>query len=96
MILIITKQTKDFSMLPDALQIQDVVHFIDDFHIEYQEKTIEFDYLICDNIDLLKSLQKTNILLDPDPVCNFFGQTSLEHIYVGDLDVAVDHLINGD
>lgn len=96
MVIILSNTFQNNQIFDEMLIINKTVSFIDDFHIKYDNQTIEFDYLICDDINLLKDFEKTNILIDDEPVCNFFGQTSLEHIYIGDLDTAIDHLINGE
>ena len=96
MVIILSNTFQNNQIFDEMLIINKTVSFIDDFHIKYNNQTIEFDYLICDDINLLKDFEKTNILIDDEPVCNFFGQTSLEHIYIGDLDTAIDHLINGE
>ncbi len=96
MILIISKEFKNTNLLEDMTVINNEVKFVDDFHIEYNNQIVEFDYLLCDDLNLLSGFEKTNILMDEIPVCNFFGQTSLEHIYIGDLETSIDHLINGE
>ena len=62
----------------------------------FENKIIEFDYLLCDDLKLLSGFENTHVLMDDEPVLNFFGQTSLEHIYIGNLDVSIDHLLNGE
>ncbi|MBR2891357.1 MAG: hypothetical protein IKC22_03125 [Bacilli bacterium] len=94
MIIIVTHKNIN---VDDALIINDKVQIIDDYHLSYQNQIIEFDYLITDDMNLLTDLEKTNILIDIDvPVTNFFGQTSIEHIYIGDIFNALDHLYNGE
>ena len=45
---------------------------------------------------MLKNIEKTKMIIDEEPVTNFFQQTSLEHIYIGNIEIALDHLYNGD
>ena len=92
MIIIITKKEIN---IKDTIHINDCVEMIDEYTLLYNNETILFDYLICDDFTLLKNLHKTNILMDDEPVTNFYQQTSLEHIYIGHIDIALDHLSNG-
>lgn len=96
MIIVLSKIFKNNNLFDDMIIIDSNVSLVDDFHIEYNNQIIEFDYLLCDDLNLLTGFEKTHILMDDVPVCNFFGQTSLEHIYVGDLETSIDHLINGE
>lgn len=96
MVLIISRTFQNNNLFDEQLIISDKVVLIDDFHIEYENKVIEFDYLLCDDLNLITGFEKTHILMDDEPVLNFFGQTSLEHIYIGDLETSIDHLINGE
>ncbi len=93
--IIIVSQNK--IKIENTFLVNSLVTIIDDYHLLYNNEIIEFDYLITDDYHLLKDLQKANILLDEDlPVTNFFGQTSVEHIYVGDILTAIDHIYNGE
>ncbi len=96
MVLIISKTFQNNNLFDEQLIISDKVVLIDDFHIEYENKLIEFDYLLSDDLNLITGFENTHILMDDEPVLNFFGQTSLEHIYIGDLETSIDHLINGE
>jgi hypothetical protein len=78
------------------LIINTKVELIDDYHIKYNNQKIEFDYLLCDCLELLTGFENTHVLMDDEPVRNCFGQTSIEHIYIGVLDISIDHLINGE
>ena len=94
MIIILTKKELK---IKDGLIINSLVTMIDDYHLILNVKFIEFDYLIIEDLTLVTDLAKTKILIDDDTVVtNFFGQTSIEHIYVGDIDNALDHLYNGE
>lgn len=80
-----------------TLTINQEVELISDYSLLFNNQIIDFDYLISDDYKLLKNLDKANILLDEGiPVTNFYQQTSKEHIYIGDIDIALDYLYNGD
>lgn len=94
MIIIITKKTIKFN---DTYVINEPITLLDDYHLTYKDRIIDFDYLIIEDLTLVNDIEKTKVLMDEQiPVTNFFGQTSIEHIYVGDIDNALDHLYNGD
>lgn len=93
MIVIITKQQL---VLKDITIINDEIEMIDDYSFYYNNTIINFDYLICDDFKMLKNIEKTKMIIDEEPVTNFFQQTSLEHIYIGNIEIALDHLYNGD
>ena len=76
--------------------INDEIEMIDDYSFYYNNTIINFDYLICDDFKMLKNIEKTKMIIDEEPVTNFFQQTSLEHIYIGNIEIALDHLYNGD
>lgn len=94
MILIISKKEikKD-----EVVVINNKITMIDDYHLKLNDEIIQFDYLIIEDLELVLEIEKANFLIDDKvPVTNFFGQTSKEHIYVGDIENALDHLYNGD
>ena len=96
MVLIISKTFNKQNVFDEMIVINAKIQLIDDYHILYNNEIIEFDYLLCDNLELISGFDKTNVLMDETPVTNYFGQTSTEHIYIGDLDISIDHLINGE
>ena len=96
MVLIISNTFSNKQIFDNMIIINASVQLVDDFHIIFENKIIEFDYLLCDDLKLLSGFENTHVLMDDEPVLNFFGQTSLEHIYIGNLDVSIDHLLNGE
>ena len=96
MVLIISKTFNKLNIFDEMLIINTQIELLDDYHILYNNQIIEFDYLLCDNLELITGFEKTNVLMDDIPVTNCFGQTSTEHIYIGDLETSIDHLINGE
>ena len=96
MVLIISKTYSKNTIFDDMMIINENVKLTDDYHIIYNNQIIEFDYLLCDDLSLLNGFENTHVLLDDEPFTNCFGQTSTENIYIGDLEVSIDHLINGE
>ena len=78
------------------MQIQEKVKILNEYQLSYNNKIIDFDYLLIQSLDLIVDIQNLKILMDDGPVTNFFQQTSQEHIYFGNLELALDHLINGE
>lgn len=96
MIIILSKTFQNQNILENVIIMSSKSTLIDDFHLKTKNDILEFDYLLCDDLSLLDGFENTDILMDDEPVCNFFGQTSLEHIYIGNLENSLDHLINGE
>ena len=96
MIIIITKKNISLNK-KDCLIINHDVEMIDDYHLLNNNQVIEFDYLICDDYTLLHNLNQLDILLDEGmPVVNFYGETTLDNIFIGDVLSCLDYLENGD
>lgn len=96
MVVIISKTKKLYNLPFEFIQINEKVNIINEYQLEYKTQKIDFDYLLIDSIDLVDNINNLKILIDDEPVVNFFQQTSQEHIYVGDIETALDHLINGE
>lgn len=96
MVLIISKTYNNNNIFDNMMIINSSVVLIDDYHISFNNQIIEFDYLLCDNLSLITGFENTHVLMDDEPVRNCFGQTSIENIYIGNLEVSIDHLINGE
>lgn len=96
MVVIISKTKKLYNLPFEFIQINEKVNIINEYQLEYKTQKIDFDYLLIDSIDLVDNINNLKILIDEEPVVNFFQQTSQEHIYVGDIETALDHLINGE
>lgn len=96
MVVIISKTKKLYHLPFEFIQINEKVNIINEYQLEYKTQKIDFEYLLIDSIDLVDNINNLKILIDDEPVVNFFQQTSQEHIYVGDIETALDHLINGE
>lgn len=96
MVVIISKTKKIYNLPFEFIQINEKVDIINEYQLEYKTQKIDFEYLLIDSIDLIDNINNLKILIDDEPVVNFFQQTSQEHIYVGDIETALDHLINGE
>lgn len=96
MVVIISKTKKLYHLPFEFIQINEKVNIINEYQLEYKTQKIDFEYLLIDSIDLVDNINNLKILIDDEPVVNFFQQTSQEHIYVGNIETALDHLINGE
>lgn len=96
MVVVISKTKKIYNLPFEFIQINEKVDIINEYQLEYKTQKIDFEYLLIDSIDLVDNINNLKILIDDEPVVNFFQQTSQEHIYVGDIETALDHLINGE
>ena len=96
MVVIISKTKKLYNLPFEFIQINEKVNIINEYQLQYKTQKIDFEYLLIDSIDLVDNINNLKILIDDEPVVNFFQQTSQEHIYVGDIETALDHLINGE
>lgn len=93
MIILVTNKT-NVELDTEHLVINSPIKLIDDCHLEYDNTKIEFDYLIVEdstfileeNLDFVKD---GNLI-----ITNWVGQTSIEHIYIGNFDKAIDDLLN--
>ena len=94
MIIIVTKKNYQPS-IKDCLVISDDVVLLSDYELTLHHQIIGFDYLIIEDLSLCHHLEKTGILLDDGiPVTNYVMATSLDHIYYGDIDIAISDLTN--
>ena len=93
MIILLTKQT-DLTLDTDYLIINNPVKLIDDYHLEYDNHVLEFDYLIVEDNSFIIS-ENLDFVKDGNLIItNWVGQTSIEHIYIGNFDKAIDDLLN--
>lgn len=75
--------------------INEPVKLIDDYHLEYQNEVIEFDYLLAEDQSYLTNYQDLPFIIDNGVILtNWVGQTTIENIYVGNLDKALDELFS--
>ncbi len=95
MIIILTNQSLD--LIPNHLEVKIInepVLLIDDLHLSYNNEIMEFDYLVAydesfildNNLPFVKD---GNII-----ITNWVGQTSIENIYIGNFEKAIDDLLN--
>lgn len=93
MIILVTNKT-NIELETEYLLINSPIKLLDDYHLECNNKIYEFDYLIMEddsyileeNLDFVKD---GNLI-----ITNWVGQTSIEHIYIGNFDKAIDDLLN--
>lgn len=94
MIIIITKNQYQTD-LKDILIIHNEVTLLSDYQLLYNNQTLDFDYLIIEDLSLCHDLEATGMLLDEGlPVTNYVCATSLDNIYYGDIDIALSDLMN--
>ena len=81
-LIIATKEKVNLELNLDVMYINDEFTLVDDHHIKYQNKIIEFEYLIYSS-NLTINYDNSNLLLFENniPITNFYFQTSLENIY---------------
>lgn len=95
MIIIVTKQK--IQAQKDTFIINNEVEIIDDYHLSFNNQIIEFDYLLFDDYHLIKRLDKIDVMLDDgEPVVNYYGETTLENIFYGNIQFSLNYLRNGD
>ena len=94
MIIIVTKKNYE-PKVSDCLVLNHEVWLMSDYALKSGDTTYDFDYLIIEDLSLCHDLDKTGILLDEGiPVTNFMMATSLDNIYYGDIETALDDLFN--
>lgn len=97
MIVIVTKnENNELISNEDLLIIKEKVKAIDEFHLLLNNQIIEFTYLIFDDLSLIDSFTKLNILIDDEPVTNYYGETSSDYIFYGNVLSCLNYLRNGD
>ena len=93
MIIIVTKKNYQPEK-KDITVISDIVELVSDYQLLYNNKKMSFDYLIIEDLSLCSGLDKTGMLLDEGiPVTNYVFATSLDNIYYGDIDIALEDLL---
>ncbi len=93
MIILLTEKT-NISLNTEYLVLNEKVKLLDDYHLECNNITYEFDYLIMED---QSSILEENLSFVKDGnviITNWVGQTSIEHIYIGNFDKAIDDLLN--
>lgn len=95
-IIILTNKTiNNLPNYEDLIVINKPIKLVDEFHLEYNNKIIEFDYLLVENQSFLTNYNILPFMLDDDVIItNWSGQTTIEHIYIGNLENAIDELFN--
>ncbi len=96
MIILLTKHA--FKPLPqevDILVFDHLVTLVDDTHIADNGQIYEFDYLIAYDQTFITILPNIPFVKDGNVIItNWVGQTSIENIYIGNFDKALDDLWN--
>lgn len=96
MIIIISNKTIDFNK-EDILVINSNVQLISDYELKYNDNLIQFDYLIIDDLSKISNIENGKMLLDDGiPVTNWYGETSVESIFYGDINKALNFLFEGE
>lgn len=93
MIILLTEKT-NISLDTEYLVLNNKVKLIDDYHLECNNQIYEFDYLIMENQSFIMEEDLSFIKDGNIIITNWVGQTSIEHIYIGNFDKAIDDLLN--
>jgi hypothetical protein len=93
MIILLTEKT-NISLDTEYLVLNNKVKLIDDYHLECNNQIYEFDYLILENQSFIMEEDLSFIKDGNIIITNWVGQTSIEHIYIGNFDKAIDDLLN--
>lgn len=94
MIIFLTNNHLELTEELEYLIIKTPVKLIDEYHLEYNNQILEFDYLIVENPSFITEENLSFIKDDDTIITNWVGQTSIEHIYIGNFDKAIDDLLN--
>lgn len=95
MIAILTNQLTNFiPTRDDVIIINSPVELIDDYHLKWNNKLIEFDYLIAYDQSYILENNLPFVKDGKQIITNWVGQTSIEHIYIGNFELAIDDLFN--
>ncbi len=98
-IIIISKDNKQYfeCIAEEYLIIDQLVTLIDEFSLSTNDERYDFNYLIIEDIDLVTNIQVLNLLTDDGTiVTNMFGGTTLDHVFIGSVNNALDLIINGE
>ena len=95
---IVILSNKTFNNLPDYDDITIIskpIKLIDEFHLECDNNIIEFDYLLVENQSYLLNYHILPFMIDENIIItNWSGQTTIEHIYIGNLENAIEELFS--
>lgn len=95
MIAILTNKLTD--LIPnreDIIIINSSVELVDDYHLKWNDNIIEFDYLIAFDQTFVQESNLPFVKDGQQIITNWVGQTSIEHIYIGNFELAIDDLFN--
>lgn len=94
-VILTNNQIDNLPKYDDFIIIKEPIKLIDDYHLEYQNKIIEFDYLLAENQSYLINFKALPFIIDNGIILtNWVGQSTIENIYVGNLDKAIDELFS--
>ena len=74
--------------------VNEKVKLIDDYHLECNNQVYEFDYLLIENQSFIIEENLPFVKDGKVIITNWVGQTSIEHIYIGNFDKAIDDLLD--
>lgn len=95
MIAILTnKLTNLIPTRDDVIIINSSVELIDDYHLKWNNNIVEFDYLIAFDQSFIQENNLPFVKDGKQIITNWVGQTSIEHIYIGNFELAIDDLFN--
>lgn len=95
MIAILTNKLTD--LIPnreDIIIINSSVELVDDYHLKWNDNIIEFDYLIAFDQTFVQESNLPFVKDGQQIITNWVGQTSIENIYIGNFELAIDDLFN--
>ena len=93
MIILVTNKT-NIELDVDYLILNSNIKLLDDYHLECNNKTYEFDYLVMEDDSYILEENLDFVKDGKVIITNWVGQTSIEHIYIGNFDKAIDDLLN--
>lgn len=93
MIILLTEKT-DILLDTEYLVLNEKVKLLDDYHLECNNQVYEFDYLIMENDSYILEENLPFVKDGKVIITNWVGQTSIEHIYIGNFNKALDDLLN--
>ena len=96
--MIIIISNKDYKLNNEDIKIINTnVELVSDYELKLNSELIQFDYLIIDDLSLIKNIENGRMLIDDViPVTNWYGETSVDSIFYGNVNKALEFLLEGD
>lgn len=96
--MIVILANKELNIIPrneNILVLNVPIELLDDYHLKFNNQIIEFDYLIAYDQSFILETKPLPFVKDGDVIItNWVGQSSIEHIYIGNFRLAIDDLFN--